>query len=104
MDKRFIAQRLASLRTQRKVSARDMSLTIGQAHNYITNIENGKASPSIQGLFYICEYLKISPKEFFDEETSNPALLNEVIEQLRPLSDKALESIRAFIHELRSKK
>jgi len=104
MDEIFISQRLARLRTQMNVSARDMSLSMGQASNYINNIENGKSMPSIQGLFYICEYLKISPKDFFDDGNTNPALLNEVIEQLKPLNDKALESILAFICELRSKK
>ena len=104
MDETYIAQRLARLRTQMNVSARDMSLSIGQAHNYIATIENGKSSPSMQGFFYICEYLKISPKDFFDEGNTNPALLNEVIEQLKPLNDKALESILAFIRELRGKK
>jgi len=81
-----------------------MSLSIGQAHNYIASIENGKALPSMQGFFYICEYLKISPKDFFDEGNTNPALLNEIIEQLKPLNDKALESILSVIKELRGKK
>jgi transcriptional regulator with XRE-family HTH domain len=103
MDEKFIAQRLARLRTQMNVSARDMSLSMGQASNYINNIENGKSFPSIQGLFYICECLKISPKEFFDGGNTNPALLNEVIDQLKPLNDKALEAILAFICEIREK-
>ena len=104
MDETFIAQRIARLRTQMNVSARDMSLSIGQAHNYISNIENGKSFPSVQGLFYICEYLKISPKDFFDDGNTNPALLNEVIEQLKPLNNRALELILALICELRGKK
>lgn len=35
--------RLAQLRNKKGVSARDMSLSIGQNHSYINNIENGKA-------------------------------------------------------------
>lgn len=104
MDETFIAQRIAHLRTQMNVSARDMSLSIGQAHNYISNIENGKSFPSIQSFFYICEYLKISPKDFFDDGNTNPALLNEVIAQLKPLNSKALDAILTFICELRGKK
>ena len=90
MDESYIAGRLGRLRTEMGVSARDMSLTIGQAHNYISSIENGKASPSMQGFFYICEYLKISPKDFFDESSTNPALINELVEELKPLNSKAL--------------
>jgi len=104
MEETFIAQRLAQLRTKKNVSARDMSLSIGQSNNYVSNIENGKSAPSIQGLFYICEYLNISPKDFFDDENVNPALLNDVIEQLKLLNDKALESMLSFIREVSGKK
>jgi len=101
MDETFIAQRLAQLRMQMNVSARDMSLSMGQADNYINSIENKRSFPSIQGFFYICEYLRISPKEFFDEGNTNPALLNEVIEQLKSLDVKALEAILVFVREFK---
>ena len=60
--------RLAQLRNKKGVSARDMSLSIGQNPGYINNIESGKAMPSMACFFYICEYLNISPKDFFDFE------------------------------------
>ena len=65
-------KRLAELRANKGVSARDMSLSIGQNASYINNIENGKALPSMTGFFYICEYLNITPGEFFDAENKNP--------------------------------
>ena len=101
MDESYIAARLERLRTEMGVSARDMSLSIGQAHNYISNIENGKNSTSIQGLFYICEYLKITPSEFFDEGNTNPALLDELIAELKPLSTTALEHVLGFVREMK---
>ena len=103
MDDTFIAKRLAKLRTELGVSARDMSLSIGQSNNYVSNIENGKASPSIHGLFYICGYLKITPRDFFDEENTNPRLLNELIEELKPLSCTSIEHLIGLVRELRAK-
>ena len=103
MDETYIAMRLARLRTEMGVSARDMSLSIGQANNYISNIENGKSAPSIQGFFYICDYLKISPKDFFDEGNTNPALLNEVTEEMKSLNSKALGYILGFVREIRGR-
>ena len=50
----FVPERLAKLRTQKGVSARDMSLSLGQANNYINNIENKKSLPAMQSFFYIC--------------------------------------------------
>ena len=55
------------------VSARDMSLSIGQSAGYINNIENKKNLPSMAAFFYICEYLEVSPQEFFDFATSTQA-------------------------------
>jgi transcriptional regulator with XRE-family HTH domain len=104
MDESYISERLAQLRTQMGVSARDMSLSMGQADNYINNIENRKSMPSMQNFLCICEYLKVTPKDFFDEGTTNPALLNELITELKPLNNKALENLLNFVRELQGKK
>ncbi len=64
-------ERLIQLRLKHGVSARDMSLSLGQNSSYINNIENGKALPSMTVFFYICEYFNISPKEFFSYENPN---------------------------------
>ena len=61
-------RRIAELRAQKGVSARDMSLSLGQNAGYINNIENGHNLPSMTVFFYICEYLGITPKEFTDIE------------------------------------
>lgn len=66
MYEEFTQNRIAQLRMQKNVSARDMSLTLGQNNSYINQIENKKALPSLQGLFYICEYFGITPQQFFD--------------------------------------
>lgn len=47
----FVPERLAKLRTQKGVSARDMSLSLGQANNYINNIENKKVTSPLCSLF-----------------------------------------------------
>lgn len=93
--------RLAKLRTQKGVSARDMSLSIGQNPGYINNIETGKAFPSMSTFFYICEYLNISPMDFFDFGNSVPEKLNDIIADLKALSPKQLDGIATVIKELR---
>lgn len=64
MTEKDFSLRLAQLREQKGVSARDMSLSMGQNPGYINNIENGKSMPSLSGIFYICEFLNIEPKDF----------------------------------------
>ena len=75
IDEGFVAERIAQLRMQKGVSARDMSLSIGQSNNYINSIENRKTLPSMRGFFYICEYLEVTPQEFFDEGNPCPECL-----------------------------
>ena len=69
MTEKDFSLRLAKLREEKGVSARDMSLSMGQNPGYINNIESGKSMPSLSGIFYICEYLGITPKDFFDTDT-----------------------------------
>ena len=96
----FVAERVAKLRTAKGVSARDMSLSIGQSVNYINQIENRKAEPSMSGLFYICEYFGITPQEFFDQDNQQPAVLKELMETAKQLDGSALAHLSAFLKEI----
>ena len=89
--------RLAKLRLQKGVSARDMSLSIGQNPGYINNIETGKAFPSMTGFFYICDYLGVTPAEFFDTGAAHPLRRRAVEERLEQLTDKQWEVVLAVI-------
>ena len=100
MDEGYIAKRITQLRLKKGVSARNMSLSIGQNPVYINNIESGKALPSVLGLLYICDYLQITPMEFFDEENQNPEKLNEIISLLKKLNDEQLKLVIDVIQGL----
>lgn len=100
----FVPERLAKLRTQKGVSARDMSLSLGQANNYINNIENKKSLPAMQSFFYICEYLGVTPKEFFDEENPNPEALQEFIAEAKRLDSNAMTYILGIMKELNNRR
>lgn len=103
MYEEFIANRLSQLRQTKGTSARDMSLSIGQNANYINHIENGKMLPSMQAFFYICEYLKITPQEFFDAENTQPEQLSELMTNLKKLDMKATSYIAGIVNELVNK-
>ena len=103
MDEKDFALRLATLRTKKGVSARDMSLSMGQNPGYINNIESGKSLPSLSGIFYICDYLKITPSELFDTDVDNPEKLKGIIEDLKRLNDKQLDTIATLVKDLINK-
>ena len=91
------SKRLAELRAKKGVSARDMSISIGQNPGYIRSIENGTSFPAMSNFFYICEYLNVTPQEFFnfDEEPSNG--MNALVDQLKQFDDKQINALTAFI-------
>ena len=87
--------RLAELRMQKGVSARDMSLSLGQSESYINKIENRRTLPSFTGFIYICEYFDITPQEFFNINSSAPQKVKELINEFEKLtSDQADHAIQ----------
>ena len=100
MNEEKFANRLSQLRLKKGVSARDMSLSIGQNPGYINNIETGKALPSMKGFFFICEYLGVTPMEFFNYDSSQPKELEMLCNDLNKLSDIQFKSVQTIISDL----
>lgn len=70
----------------------------------INNIENKKSLPAMQSFFYICEYLGVTPQEFFDEENACPQTLQEFMAEAKKLDSKSMEYILGIMKELNSKR
>lgn len=93
MDEKFIKQKIASLRTSKNISARELSLRLGQSTGYINTIENGKSLPSMNMFLYICDYFNITPRDFFDEDNLFPDLIREIVSESKKLDKEALKSV-----------
>ena len=91
--------RLTQLRIQKGVSARDMSLSLGQSESYINKIENRRTLPSFTGFLYICEYFEITPQEFFNSHTA-PQKTKELMEELGKLTPAQTEHILQVVKDL----
>ena len=96
VEKEEFIKRLTQLRLQKGVSARDMSLSIGQSAGYINNIENGVNLPSMAAFFYICDYLGISPRDFFDTQATAPSKASELLEVAKTLEPEQLDHLIAL--------
>ena len=103
MYEELVSNRLAQLRMQKGVSARSMSLSLGQSESYVNKIENRKALPSISGLYYICEYFGIHPKDFFDERYVSPQKGDELFNEIKKLNQEQIEHIIAIIKSIKPK-
>ena len=94
-------KRISELRIKKDVSAQEMSVALGQSKGYINNIENGHNFPSMGVFFYICDYLGVTPAEFFQAENKNPKRISDLVEKLKSLNDEQLTLIESMINNLK---
>lgn len=69
--KKAFSMRISNLRMYKndKLSSRKLSQELNQCESYINKIESGRALPSMEMFFKICEYFEITPAEFFSDDT-----------------------------------
>jgi len=104
MEYDFIRKRITELRIKKGVSEYQMSLDLGHSRSYIQNISAGRSKPSIDEFLYICEYLNVSPRDFFDEGNSQPILIQKALDGMQTLSDKDLLTLLSLIDRLKEGK
>lgn len=99
--RREFAQRLFELRSAKGVSAREMSLSLGQGSGYISNLENHHNLPSMTQFFAICEYLGITPASFFSFATPEEGDLAELAVIAKEMDPMDLELVLAIARKIR---
>lgn len=99
-DKDFIAKRFSIIRMAKNISARSLSLELGQSSQYINQIENGRKLPSIEGLYNFCEYFNISLGDFFNNAYEYPIQYRELLYCLNELDLEELKEITAIIRRI----
>lgn len=100
MDRKFIRDRITQLRLKKGVSEYQMSYDLGHSRSYIYNISSGKSLPPMAEFLQICEYFEITPSQFFDDSSENPALVQIAIEGIKKLNDDDLMLIIGNIRRL----
>lgn len=90
MDENFIRQRMTELRIKKGVSEYKMSTDLGHSKSYIQSISSGRALPSLAEFIFMCEYLGVTPKDFFDEDSAEPILVRQLYNSVKGMSDKDL--------------
>ncbi len=102
MEEQFIRDRLTRLREEKQVSERKMSLDLGHSTSYIRSITSGRALPSMGEFLYICEYLGVTPMEFFNEDKATTLTQQKAIDYIYTMSDKDVELLIGFIERLKN--
>lgn len=90
MTEDFIRNRITELRLKKGISEYKMSTDMGHSKSYIQSITSGRALPSLSEFLYMCDYLGVTPKDFFDEDMKEPILVKQLYNLACNLSDKDL--------------
>jgi len=98
---KFVRDRITQLRLRKGISEYQLSHDLGHSRSYIYNITSGKALPPLAGLFTICEYFDITPREFFDDRLSSPELIHKAVDGLKCLGDDDILMILQYINRLK---
>lgn len=91
MDENFIRERISELRIQKNISEYKMSLDLGHSKGYVQGISSGRALPSMSEFLYICDYLGVTPKDFFDAENDEAIKLHQLYVSAKDLESEDID-------------
>ena len=104
MDAKFIRDRITQLRMQKSVSEYKMSYDLGHSRSYIYNISSGKSLPPMAEFLEICNYLGVTPSDFFNDSNENPILVQSAIKEIKKLDDDDLMLVIGNLRRLNKNK
>lgn len=103
MDETFIRNRISELRTKKGVSEYKMSQDLGHSKSYIQSISSGRSLPSLPEFLYICEYLGVAPKDFFDTNAEEPQMITKLCSLAKQLPEEDLAVLITMAERLANK-
>ncbi len=101
MTEEFIRNRITELRMKKDVSEYKMSLDLGHSKGYIQSISSGRTMPSMSEFLAICDYLNVTPTDFFNNEITSPTLLQEAIDKMKNIPECDLKLIIQLIDRMK---
>lgn len=104
MINEFIAKKVFNLRQGKNVSARKLSIDLGQTASYINKVENCKIVPSFEVLENICDYFGITIFDFFDHDQNYPIEYKEIFSELNKLSKEEIDQVINLIKMINNNK
>lgn len=99
----IIRNRISILRIRKVIFEYQISLDLGHSKSYIQSISSGEALPSMSEFLYICEYLGVTPKEFFDDTIAESSLVNELYSLTKEMSKEDISVLINTAKRLNSK-
>lgn len=107
----FVRTRIASLRNEKHMTEKELSLALGKGHSYIHDMFKRRSLPTFVDFFRVCESLGVTPYQFFDEESSDvrdkeieiePTVEERIVIELKRLfGESGLESCLRILEKIK---
>lgn len=100
-DRKFLIERLSYFRTKKKMSARELSNTLGFSDGYIAKFEMGQLNMPSEVLLDALNVLQVSPSKFFSKNPETFDENNELLKQINSLSEENIQFVKSLIAKLK---
>lgn len=98
-----IGKKIKTIRSARKMSARNLAVLIDLDPSQISKIENGASKPSLETLEKICNVLNITLSDFFKKENDHISKsMYQLILVAKDLTDEQIILITQLIHSFKN--
>ncbi|MDN5332140.1 MAG: hypothetical protein PWP45_1365 [Tepidanaerobacteraceae bacterium] len=100
-----IGKRLKEIRVRKNIKSSDLARKAGITNVYLSYIEAGEKTPTIETLKKICDALGITLAEFFSEEDEQiPPEISSLMKEVKNLTPEQAELLARFIQTLKDQK
>lgn len=95
-----IGKRIKNIRKGKNMQANVLAKKAFISQSYLSDIENGRTTPSLDKLTTICDALGITLAEFFGYESELTPDLMRLLENMKKLTEEERSHLADFIEEI----
>lgn len=92
-----IGKRIKNIRLSKEIAASQLANKAFISQSYLSDIETGRTSPSLDKLSTICDALDISLSEFFGNVSELPVDIMRLVNGAQKLEDDELKLLSSFV-------
>ena len=92
-----VGERITYFREKKGITVNKLANNAGLSQSHLRDIELGNKIPSVETLYYICEALGITLKDFFDDTAEETLSSDPVVHRIYRMNDSQREKLLAFL-------
>ena len=92
-----VGVRITYFREKKGITVNKLATNAGLSQSHLRDIELGNKIPSVETLYYICEALGITLKDFFDDAAEETLSSDPVVRRIYRMNDSQREKLLAFL-------